>query len=169
MLHNRILRETTHESAEFVSPICIVKKLDGRVRLILNLKELHEFFKYEHFTMDGIKAIIHMVTRNCFMATTAFKDAYYSVAVGRLFQKFLKFKWKDKLYYFTCFPNGLGSCSIIKLNKVPVATLHFENVPLGGYIDDFFTKGETFSNVKKTYTKQCVCMGFSNKFIKVQN
>ena len=119
--------------------------------------------------MDGIKAIIHMVTRNCFMATAAFKDAYYSVAVGRLFQKFLKFKWKDKLYYFTCFPNGLGSCSIIKLNKVPVATLHFENVPLGGYIDDFFTKGETFSNVKKTYTKQCVCMGFSNKFIKVQN
>ena len=59
MLHNRILRETTHESAEFVSPICIVKKLDGRVRLILNLKELHEFFKYEHFTMVGIKTIIN--------------------------------------------------------------------------------------------------------------
>ena len=57
MLHNRILRETTHESAEFVSPICIVKKLDGRVRLILNLKELHEFVKYGHFTMVDIKTI----------------------------------------------------------------------------------------------------------------
>ena len=75
------------------------------------------------------------------------------------------------MYCFTCFPNGLGPCprKFTKLNKVPVTTLHFENVPLGGYIDDFFTKGETFSNVKKTYTKQCVCMGFSNKFIKVQN
>ena len=38
MLGNRILRETIHESAEFVSPICIAKKLGGRVRLILNLK-----------------------------------------------------------------------------------------------------------------------------------
>ena len=57
MLDNRILRETTHKSAEFVSPICIVKKLDGRVRLILNLKELHEFVKYGHFTMVDIKTI----------------------------------------------------------------------------------------------------------------
>ena len=59
MLHNQILRETTHESAEFAFPICIVKKLDGRVRLILNLKELHEFVKYEYFTMVGIKTIIN--------------------------------------------------------------------------------------------------------------
>ena len=57
MLGNRILRETIHESAEFVSPICIAKKLAGRVRLILNLKELHEFVKYGHFTIFGIKTI----------------------------------------------------------------------------------------------------------------
>ena len=78
------------------------------------MKDFNEFVKYEHFKIDGIKAILHMVTKNCFMATTAFKDAYYSVAVDRLFQKFLKFKWKNKLYYFTCFANVLGSCWIIK-------------------------------------------------------
>ena len=32
-----------------------------------------------------------------------------------------------------------------KLNKVPITTLHFENVPLSGYIAQFFTKGDTFS------------------------
>ena len=30
---------------------------DGGTRLILNLKELNEFVKYEHFKMDGIKTI----------------------------------------------------------------------------------------------------------------
>ena len=100
-----------------------------------------------------------MVTRNCFMATIDLKDAYYSVAISRLFQKFLKFKCKDKLYCFLCFPNGLRTCprKFTKLNKVPITTLHFENVPLSGYIDDFFPKGDTFQYVKKTYTKQCVC------------
>ena len=124
MLHKQIIRETTHESTEFVSPIFIVKKPDGGTRLILNLKELNEFVKYEHFKMDGIKTIINMVTRNCFMATIDLKDAYYSVAISRLFQKFLKFKWKDKLYCFTCFPNGVGSCprKFTKLNKVPITT-----------------------------------------------
>ena len=96
--------------------------------------------------MDGIKAIINMITRNCFMAIIDFKDAYYSVARSRLFPKFLKFNWKDKLYCFTCFSNGLGPCprKFTKLNKVPITTLHFENVPLSGYIDEFFTKGDTF-------------------------
>ena len=85
MLHKRIIRETTHESTEFVSPTFIVKKPDGRTRLILNLKELNEFIRYEHFKMDGINTIINMVTRNCFMATIDLKDAYYSVGMSRLF------------------------------------------------------------------------------------
>ena len=156
MLLKQIIRETTHIATEFLSPIFIVTKPDGGTRLILNLKELNEFVKYEHFKMDDIKTIINMVTRNCFMATIELKDAYYSVVISRQFQKFLKFKWKDKLYCFTCFPNGLGSCprKFTKLNKVPITTLHFENVPLSGYIDDFFTKGDTFSiceeNIHKT-------------------
>ena len=107
MLHKQIIRETTHESTEFVSPIFIVKKPDGGTRLILNLKELNEFVKYEHFKMDGIKTIINMVTRNCFMATIDLKDAYYSVAISRLFQKFLKFKWKD-----------LSKWSLVLSNKI---------------------------------------------------
>ena len=156
ILHKQIIRETTREATEFVSPIFIVKKPDGGTRLILNLKELNEFVKYEYFKMDGIKTIINIVTRNCFMATIDLKDAYYSVAISRLLQKFLKFKWKDKLYCFTCFPNGLGPCprKFTKLNKVPITTLYFENVPLSGYIDDFFTKGDTCSvceeNIRKT-------------------
>ena len=79
MLHKQIIRETTNETTEFVSPLFVVKK--GGTRLILNLKELNGFVKYEHFKMDGIKTIINMVTRNCFMAATDLKDAYYSVAL----------------------------------------------------------------------------------------
>ena len=140
MLDKQVLRETIHETTEFVSPIFIVKKTDGVTRLILNLEELDEFVKYEHLKMDGIKTIINMVTRKCFMATIDLKDAYYSVAISRLFQKFLRCKWKDKFYCFARFPNGVGPCprKFTELNKVPVTTLHFENVPLSGYIDDFF-------------------------------
>ena len=79
-----------------MSPIFKVKKRDGGTRFILNLKELNEFVKYEHIEMDSIKNIINMFTRNCFMATIDLKDAYYIVAISRLFQKSLKYKWKEK-------------------------------------------------------------------------
>ena len=45
MLQKQTIRETTHESTEFVSLIFIVKNPDGGTRLILNLKELNEFVK----------------------------------------------------------------------------------------------------------------------------
>ena len=36
---------------------------------------------------------------------------------------------------------------------MPVTTLHFENVLLSGYIDDFFTKGDTFSKCEENIYK----------------
>ena len=60
--------------------------------------------------MDRIKTIIDMVTRNCFMTTTDLKDAYYGVGISRLFQKFLKSKWKNKLQRLHIFQMVLDSC-----------------------------------------------------------
>ena len=57
MLHKQVIRETTHETTELVSPIFIVKKPDGGTRLILNLKELNEFVKYEHFKWMVLKPL----------------------------------------------------------------------------------------------------------------
>ena len=57
MLHKQIIRETIHKTTESVSPVFIFRKPDGGTRLILNLEELNEFVKYEHFKMDGIKTI----------------------------------------------------------------------------------------------------------------
>ena len=77
------------------------------------------------------------------------------------------------MHCFTYFPNGLRPCPRIftKLNKKPITTLHFKNVPLSGYLDNFFTKGDTFSiceeNIHKTmrlYDK----LGFAINFKKSQ-
>ena len=97
-----------------------------------------------------------------FLATIDLKDAYYILSIRILYLK-------DKLYCFTCFPNVLGFCprKFTKLNKVPIRTLHFESVPLSGYIDDFFNEIHE-EIMKKSYTKQCVfvinCIAFFDKF-----
>ena len=56
-----------------------------------------------------------------------------------------------------------------KLNKVQILTLHFENVSLSGYIDNFFTKGDTFSiceeNIHTAMRLYGFCqVGFCHKF-----
>ena len=41
----------------------------------------------------------------------------------------------------------------IRYIKVPITILHFENIPLSEYIDEFFTQGDTFSTCEENIHK----------------
>ena len=54
LLKKKVIIPSEPEKYEFVSPIFIVYKSDGGIRLILNLKELNNYVEYIHFKMDNI-------------------------------------------------------------------------------------------------------------------
>ena len=85
--NSKVIVPSVPEKSEFVSPNFTVPKPDGGIRLILNLK-----------------------TEGCFMASFDLKDAYFSVKIHEDYQQYLKFRWKNILYKFRCYPNGLGPC-----------------------------------------------------------
>ena len=155
LLSKKVIVQCDHEKCEFVSSIFLVPKPDGGYRLILNLKDLNVFVKFEHFKMDGIKDVLTLVTKNCFMAKIDLKDAYYSVPVSPDFQKYLKFEFDGQLYKFVCFPNGLGPCprKFTKIGKVPLSVLRTDGVSVSGYIDDFFTKAGDFDSCVQSVEK----------------
>ena len=142
MLEKQIIVPTSHEAGEFVSPIFPVPKPDGRLRIILNLKQLNAYIEYLHFKMDNIKTVLANVTKGCLMASIDLKSAYYSIKVHDEYQKYLKFQYDEGLYKFTCFPNGLAPCprKFTKVIKVPTSYLRELGHFILGYIDDFFLK-----------------------------
>lgn len=80
------------------------------------------------------------------MAFIDLKDAYYSVRVAKTDRKYLRFLWNDKLYQYTCMPNGL-SCAprkFTKLLKPPLAKLHCMGHVVLGCIDDFYLQGNSY-------------------------
>ena len=74
------------------------------------------------------------------MAAIDLQHAYYSVKIDEDYQKYLKFYWKDTLYQYTCYPNGLGPCprKFTKIMKVPLSVLRENGHIIIGYLDDFF-------------------------------
>ena len=93
---------------DYVSNVFLRRKKDGNYRLILNLKAMNKSVTYRHFKMDNLKTAIDLVRPNCFMASVDLKDAYYSVPIHNTYQSYLKFKFDNKVYAFTCLPNGLS-------------------------------------------------------------
>ena len=91
--------------------------------------------------MEIIKFVLNMVTPNCYMAKIFIKDAYYSIPILPEHQTFLKFSLQEKLYKFSCLPNGLcsGPRKFTKLLKTPLAELKLDYVKIAAYTDDSIT------------------------------
>ena len=124
--------------------------------MILNLKELNKFIVYRHFKMDSLKTVTDLMTQGCYMASVDIKDAYYTLPIATEHQKVLKFRWRDKLYQYTCLPNGLASAPRIftKLLKPVFNILRQKGYLSSSHIDDCYlqgaTDGECHENVQET-------------------
>jgi len=156
LLDKGVIHCSNDEQGQFISNIFVRPKKNGSYRLILNLKLLNEEVDYHHFKMDTIYTCVLLMTKNCYMASLDLKDAYYSVPIHPNHQKKLKFIWNDKLYQFTCLPNGLACAPrmFTKLLKPVFANLRKKGHTSSPYLDDSFLVADTYqacvANVQAT-------------------
>ena len=144
LISKRVIVESCHEVGEFLSPILSVPKKDNQVRLILNLKSFNQHVVYTHFKMDSIDTVMHLITKDCWMASIDLKDAYYSVKVDESFQKYLKFCYYGKLFQYRAYPNGLSSCprKFTKLLKPILCDLKI----ICAYLDDLLLLSTSYEH-----------------------
>ena len=158
LLDKGVIVECSDTEGQFVSNIFTREKKNGSVRVILNLSKLNLSVEYHKFKMETLNSIIKLMRLGCYMASLDLKDAYYSVPIAEEQRKFLRFRWGDKLFQFTCFPNGLTSAfrKFTKLMKPVLAHLRLKGYTNAIYIDDTFLTGdspqECKNNVRETKT-----------------
>lgn len=136
--------ECQNHPGQFLSHYFLAPKSDGSDRFILNLKELNKFLEYQHFQLEDFRTAIKLVDKDYFMCTLDLKDAYFLVPVHKNFRIYLRFRFKNVLYEFTCLPFGLSCCPIIftKIMKPVTRYLRSRGWPSVLYIDDFLIPGE---------------------------
>lgn len=152
MLEKEIIKPSVHEQGEYISNIFIRQKNDGSVRTILNLRSLNEMVVHRHFKMETLQSALNLVIPGCYMASIDWKDAYYSVPIANVSQKYLKFFWKGTLYCFLCLPNGLssGPRMFSKLVKPINSHLRKNNHIITSYLDDSLLVGATLSDCRNS-------------------
>ena len=145
LLDKGVLEETDPTYGQYVSAIFLRKKKNGSYRLILNLKGLNASIEYQHFKMEGLTCAIQLMKKNCYMASIDLTDAYYTVPVAVEHRKYLRFFWRNRLFQYTCLPNGLASAPryFTKLLKLEYSTLRSQGYLNVGYIDDSYLQGDS--------------------------
>ena len=145
LLQLNVIEEVESEENEYISPIFVRPKKNGEYRMILNLKELNKHIEYQHFKMDTFESALNLIKPNCLMSSVDLRHAYYSVNIAEQHRKYLKFIWKDKLFQYSCLPNGIAMAPRLftKLMKVVFASLRKMGYMNCGYIDDSLLLGDT--------------------------
>lgn len=97
--------------------------------------------------MEDLRSAKDLLSRGDFMASIDLKDAYFLIPVHEDFRKFLRFKFQNKLFQFTCLPFGLCTSPYIytKLMKPIMNKLRLLGIITVIYIDDLLLIRKSFS------------------------
>lgn len=142
---------------QFISPIFLVPKPDGTNRLILNLKKLNLCLEPIHFKLEDKMAAMRLISQDCYMATVDLKQAYHLISISAVHRKYLRFKFKGKLYEFCCVPFGLCTAPWLftKLMKPLVTFLRKKGFLSVVYLDDFLLLGSDFQSCANNVLETC--------------
>lgn len=141
---------------QFSSPYFLVLKVDGSFRFILNLKRLNRFISTEHFKMEDLRTATKLMSSQDFLASIDLKDAYFLVPLHKDSRKFVRFKFENQTYEFTCLVQGLPVSPWIftKIMKPVLNVLRSKGFISMVYLDDFLCLGNSYNtcrvNVNKT-------------------
>ena len=61
LLTKQIIVPCGHEPGEYISPIFLREKWDGRSRVILNLSKFHDFVEDQHFKMETLHTVLTLM------------------------------------------------------------------------------------------------------------
>lgn len=88
--------------------------------------------------MEDHRTACTLIRKNDWLAVIDQRDAYHAIPVNRAYQKYLKFRWQNKLYQFTCLPFGLNIAPFIytKLMRPVLSTLRCDGVNCVSFLDD---------------------------------
>lgn len=152
----QVIKPVPFVQGQFLSPIFVRQKRNGEYRMILNLTKLNFFIPYYHFKMDTFEKVVTLVTKDMYFTSCDLRHAYYSVRIAEEHQKYFRFVWKEQIYQYTCFPNGLASCPRLftKLLKPVFSKLRNMGHINSPFIDDSIlgahSVGSCMTNFKDT-------------------
>ena len=88
--------------------------------------------------MKNINTTLHTIAPGDYLVSIDLKDAYFSIPMFKPHRKFLRFKWSNQTYEFTCLPFGysLAPRVFTKVLKPVISYLRANGYRIVRFLDD---------------------------------
>ena len=130
------------EKPHVCSPLSVVSKSMGNLRLVLNLRYLNQFLHVESFKYEDLHIAALMFEANDFLFKFDLKSGYHHVDIHLEHVKYLGFQWTEKgvtrYYVFTVLLFGLSTACYLFTKLMRPLIRHWQGRELKAivYLDD---------------------------------
>ena len=139
-----------------ISPIHCVPKKGGKLRLIIDLRQINRHLTVPKFCYEDIQVVSLLIQPNDFMVTLDLKNGFHHIPINKADQdqECLGFSFRGKSYKWTVLPFGLKISPYVfcKTIRAVVGHLRTKNLRVVAFMDDFWITArhseiETHKNV----------------------
>ncbi|XP_033318399.1 uncharacterized protein K02A2.6-like [Bombus bifarius] len=100
-------------NSEYASPIVVVRKKDGSIRVCVDFRELNELIECPHFPLPLIDDILDALQGTQFFTTLDLKNGFFHVCLDKDSRKYTSFVTPSGQYEFLKLPFGLKISPIV--------------------------------------------------------
>ncbi|CAD6186524.1 unnamed protein product [Caenorhabditis auriculariae] len=106
LLQKEVIKEST---SPWSSPVVLVRKKDGTIRLCVDFRKLNEVTKANAFPLPNIEATLQSLSGSSIFSSLDLISGYYQVKLDEKTAEKSAFATMDKLYEFSVLPFGLST------------------------------------------------------------
>ena len=128
-----------------LSPIFVIPKKSGDLRVILNLKEFNLFISTQLFRMETLNVILPQLSASDWAVSIDLKDAYLHIPVLPQSRRFLGFQFMVMTYQYKVLPFGLKDSPWVFTRVVATLVGHLRRLGFRVfyYLDDWLLVAES--------------------------
>lgn len=135
-----IIRESV---SDYASPIILVRKRDGKLRMCIDYRQLNSVTTKEHYPMPVIDDEISRLSGQAYFVTLDLASGYYQVPISEESKHLTSFVTPDGQYEFNRMPFGLANAPAVfqrMMNRVLGSARYTKAT---AYLDDILIYGKT--------------------------
>ncbi len=131
--------EESKSRPRVVSPLKVIPKKNGKMRMIINLRHVNKYLITPKFKFETLKDLASLTRGHDVAFSLDLANGYYNQLMGKAAFPFLGFQWRGRYYVFKVLPFGLSTAPwcFTKLMRQVVGALRAVGIRLIHYIDDF--------------------------------
>eukprot|EP00117_Sycon_ciliatum_P013786 scpid46822/ scgid14313/ Transposon Ty3-I Gag-Pol polyprotein; Gag3-Pol3; Transposon Ty3-2 TYA-TYB polyprotein; Capsid protein; p24; Spacer peptide p3; Nucleocapsid protein p11; Ty3 protease; p16; Spacer peptide J; Reverse transcriptase/ribonuclease H; p55; Integrase p52; Integrase p49 len=132
--------EATQTAPKCVSPLGVVPKKNGKLRLIINLRRLNQNVVAPRFRYENISSLPETVQPGDWCTSIDLRNGFYHVPIHPESRPYLGFAWRGNFYQFRVLPFGLAVSPWAFTKKMRQVLKHVRaSLPgrAASYVDDW--------------------------------